>query len=189
MVKHIVRHKTNGSIVAAIPVYVPSKAEINTDYFPYKKTRWFWRKTNSKKYHYLIDKFYHLDSKIGSDYDAYLKSVSPHYQVIFKSQMVNLFIKGIIIFMDNPQQFCRDVDVVLVRLMTDAKIHLYRKMFCCEKYGGYNYAEGVLRDSGGINIPMRNIPFPKLKSLSSETYDALYDVAKITLPKYLNSKQ
>ena len=83
--------------------------------------------------------------------------------------------------------FGRDVNVVLISLMNDAKVFLYRTMFRMDKYLHTDFT-GVLRKQNGTLQPMRLIPYKLLKIHSSTVYDALYDDAKKIVPKYKKNR-
>jgi len=187
----IVRHPVTNAVINAIPIVVPNKWEMNNVLFP-RKSRWMFDKHfDAKKYYYLIDEFFHLDSKIGEHYDSYLATISEHYANIFKGTCVRLMLKGLVLFMDRPQQFANDYNIVLISLMNDLKVALYRRIFCDSKYGSHDKdLTLVLMDSANKLIPMRLIPFGKLLKLSERLYETLYLPAIKILPKFQhNSKQ
>ncbi len=160
MPSKIIRHSSGAT--EAQKFYVASKWHINHIDFPQGQTEWLFRDIGVKKYHYLVNTYFQIDSKLWSDYQQYSSKLSELHLMKNKSTMVLLMIRGMILYLRNPQHYGHSPLLVVNSLLNDWKVTLYRSCGRMVKYRSESFkcpqGSTALIMKNGQNYLMYPIP-------------------------------
>lgn len=154
---------------------VPTVWEINNVYFPRKQWHWFIKPKVSMQYRHLVESFIGR-AGLGHYFTQYDNAISEQYRNHLRIRLLNLAIRAILIYRNNPQHFGHNPNFVMMKILGYWKNILYVRIVQCNNHG---MSLPVWDNEEGINTK------PFIVKESEYLYDQLEPVIKELFPLYV----
>jgi hypothetical protein len=113
---------------------VPTVWQVNNVYFPRKQWHWFIGAEHTQHHHNLVHEYFQLCG-LDSHLDIYLQAISPHYQNHFKSRLITLAIRMMLIYKHNPNHFGHNPLFVAMKVLGYWNNILWSRITQCNNFG------------------------------------------------------
>ena len=153
--------------------YVPTVWQINNVHFTRKKFKYLIDTETANKMNHIPYTVF-CNAKLGKHFLAYERSCTPHYKKVFRPRLSNLMIRGLILFLDNPQHYGHNPKFIIMKVISYWLNILFTRIVMSNRFG----AE--------IQVPDDSIKMSQstLHSMTDLCLNCYLPIAEKLLPKY-----